>query len=462
VSERGSQSPVSPVELPEGLADMPPGPALAAALASIDRTDLTGYDMVVVLQARSRQLAHEQAEFAADLAAVADCVRAETAHISYVWDSDIPKLAAAEIAAALTWTKRAAKARLEDAWLLIEGVPAVWAALRAGAIDLPKARVLAEGTSILPAPAARRVIDQILPEAPGLTTGQLAYRLRRLVVEVDPAAAKKEYEDGVARRKVARGLNGDGTAYLAGYNLPADQAAAADERLDALARAAKQAGDDRPMDLIRADIYLAVLAGTYTGPGPIGRRGVIELTCDLPTLMGLADHTAELAGWGPVIADIARQIAATYGLTGDMVWRYSITNPFTGGLAFHGTTRKRPTQPRRDPRRAPTNRQRAFVVARDRTCRGVSCRVSARRAEIDHIQDHADGGRTQVWNLDCKCTACHDLKDGGWAVRRNRLDEVIWTSPLGHTYTVPAEAITTPQRLSAVEHLLLKTLRHRT
>jgi hypothetical protein len=92
-----------------------------------------------------------------------------------------------------------------------------------------------------------------------------------------------------------------------------------------------------------------------------------------------------------------------------MVWRYSITNPFTGGIAFYGTTRKRPTQSRRDPRRAPTDRQRAFVVARDRTCRGISCRVSARRAEIDHIEDHVDGGPTQVWNLDCKCTACHDL-----------------------------------------------------
>src|SRR5581483_467650 len=152
--------------------------------------------------------------------------------------------------------------------------------------------------------------------------------------------AKKEYEHNLTQRKVARGLNPDGTAYLAGHNLPADQTAAADERLDALARAAKHAGDDRPIDAIRADIYLALLAGTWSEPGPIARRGVIELTCDLPTLMGLADHTAELAGWGPVIADIARQIAAAHHDRADVVWRYSITSSFTGGLAFHGTTRK--------------------------------------------------------------------------------------------------------------------------
>jgi Domain of unknown function (DUF222) len=189
VSERG-------VGLPEGLAELPPGPALAAALSQVGRARLSGYDMVVVLRARSRQLAYEQAEFAADLAGVAECVRAETAHISSVWDSDIPQLAAAEIAAALTWTKRAAKARLEDAWLLVGGVPQVWAALRAGVLDLPKARVLAEGTWVLSREATRRVIEQILPDAPGLTTGQLAYRLRRLVLEADPAAANKDYDRG--------------------------------------------------------------------------------------------------------------------------------------------------------------------------------------------------------------------------------------------------------------------------
>jgi uncharacterized protein DUF222 len=461
MSERGVASPVKPVTgLPDGLAELPPGPALAAALASIDRTGLSGYDMVVLVRARSRQLAHEQAEFAADLAGVTECVRAETARISHVWDSDIPALAAAEIAAALTWTKRAAKARLDDACRLIEGVPAAWAALRAGHIDLPKAKVLAEGTWTLPAAVARRVVEQILPEAPELTTGQLAYRLRRLVFEAEPAAAAKDYERGVAERKVARGLNPDGTAYLAGYNLPPDQAAAADERLDALARAAKQAGDDRPIDQIRADVFLAVLAGTYSGPGPIGRRGVIELTCDLPTLIGLADHTADLAGWGPVIADIARQIAAAQTTT-DTVWRYSITHPLTGALAFHGTIRKRPAG-WRDPRRDPTDRQRAFAVARDRTCRGPSCRVPARRTELDHIQDHANGGPTRIWNLDCKCTACHHLKDAGWKVHRNRFGDVIWTSPLGHTYIIPPQPITTPHHLTHVEDLLLQTLRNRT
>jgi uncharacterized protein DUF222/HNH endonuclease len=461
----------SQVALPEGLAEMPPGPRLAAALASVDRSRLCGFDLVVLLRARNRQIAYEQAELAADMVAVTACVEVES---SGSCGTDIDRFAAAEIAAALTLTKRAASARLADAHWLIERLPGVWAALRAGSIDVPKARVFIEGTMGLEVEAARAVAARVLPEAPELTTGQLAYRLRRLVLETDPQSALRRYEEAVAERKVVRGANPDGTGFLSGCNLPIEQAAAADERLDALARAAKRAGDDRPMDVIRADVYLGLITGTWEGPSPVGRRGVVELTADLPTLMGLAHNAAELAGWGPVIADIARQIADRYatgganghpnGRMGGAVWRYSITDPFTGGLIHHGTTRPPAggALPKRDPRRFPTPRQRAFVVARDRTCRGPGCRVPARRAEIDHRIAHADGGPTEVWNLDAKCTGCHDLKGGGWETTRNAYDETIWTSLLGHRYHVPVTPITPPRPLSIVEAHLLKIARRRT
>ncbi|MGH3390551.1 MAG: DUF222 domain-containing protein, partial [Actinomadura sp.] len=348
----------------------------------------------------------------------------------------------------------------------------VWEALRAGWIDLPKARVLVEGTHGLEEPLARAVVAQVLPEASELTTGQLAYRLRKLVLEVDPEAARKRYEEGVAERKVVRGSNPDGTGYLSGCNLPVEQAAAADERLDALARAAKQAGDRRPMDHIRADIYLGLLTGTWDGPSAVHRRGVVELTADLPTLLGLAQRTGELAGWGPVIADIARQIAdqraatgADGRMVGNTVWRFSITDAFTGALLHHGTTRPPAAsikvKRRRDPRRFPTKRQREFVIARDRTCCGPGCRVPARRAEIDHRIPHTNGGPTEVWNLDAKCAACHDLKDAGWTVTRNAYGDTTWISPLGHRYQVPATPITPPRQLSVVEEHLLKTARKR-
>ena len=53
------------------------------------------------------------------MVAVAECVKVESSGLPGVWDSDIDKFAAAEIAAALTLTKRAAWSRLADAQLLI-------------------------------------------------------------------------------------------------------------------------------------------------------------------------------------------------------------------------------------------------------------------------------------------------------------------------------------------------------
>jgi hypothetical protein len=55
------------------LADMAPGPELGAALATIDRSVLNGHQLVLVMCARARQVAHDQAHLLADMVAVAHC-----------------------------------------------------------------------------------------------------------------------------------------------------------------------------------------------------------------------------------------------------------------------------------------------------------------------------------------------------------------------------------------------------
>src|SRR5262245_5272852 len=59
--------------IPAGLADMPPGPALAAALATIDPRRLGGLDCVEVMRAQHRQAAHEQARMMATMVEVGLC-----------------------------------------------------------------------------------------------------------------------------------------------------------------------------------------------------------------------------------------------------------------------------------------------------------------------------------------------------------------------------------------------------
>lgn len=67
---------------------------------------------------------------------------------------------------------------------------------------------------------------------------------------------------------------------------------------------------------------------------------------------------------------------------------------------------------------APTDAQRAFVMARDGTCRFPGCEVTADRCEIDHIleYDHEnpeEGGPTDTENLHCLCSRHHLMKTAG-------------------------------------------------
>ena len=59
--------------IPEGLAEMVPGPELAVVLAGIDVSALIGTDAVEVLGARARQLSHEQAQLLPAMVEVGLC-----------------------------------------------------------------------------------------------------------------------------------------------------------------------------------------------------------------------------------------------------------------------------------------------------------------------------------------------------------------------------------------------------
>ena len=93
---------------------MAPGPELSALLAGIDIHALTGSDVVEVLQARARQLSHEQARLLVTMVEVGlcdpDATGDEAARLA-----ESPLYAADEIRAALSWTRRAADRELRFA-----------------------------------------------------------------------------------------------------------------------------------------------------------------------------------------------------------------------------------------------------------------------------------------------------------------------------------------------------------
>lgn len=413
--------PASEFEHLEGLA---PGPVLGAVLDGIDRSQLSGYDLVLVMAARQRQVSHVQAELFRDMVELGftppsgpgDCaVRSER----------FSEHTAEEVRCALVWTRRAAETTVDYAFEMMVRFPAVGGALSDGVIDLPRAKSIIDGVGGLDEGEATAVVDRILPTASGLTTGQIRSRVGRLCIDADPDAAKKRYESGIEDRRVFGRGRPDGTADLCGENLETDRVAAVLARIDETARRLRSQGDSRTIDQIKADLFLGLLEGNYTDSGEADRRvPLVDIRVGLETLIGLSEGAADIVGWGPVIADIARRALRRQP---DGTWRVAVTDPDTGAVLWDGTTRRRPTAT-----------QKRHVEARQPECSHPRCRMPAHRCDIDHIEPYAQGGPSAVDNYQPLCRHDHTLKTLGiWRTEQHPGGQTIWVSPHGHHYQQP-------------------------
>jgi hypothetical protein len=405
--------------LVEDLGWLPTGIMLGAALNGIDRSSLSGYDRVSLLQARARLRAQLDAEVLADMNAVMEemILRAET-DPSVTWDPY--EMASAEIGSALNLTRRGADFQLGLADQLCQRLPQVWDALHEGRIDLHRARILADQTTHLPQQLARIVCDRALERASDQTTGQLRARIQRLIMTIDPAAARDRYEKKVTERMVVCEPTDAGTANIHGLDLPADRANTAMCRINHLAKRAKRQGDRRGIDQIRADIFLDLLDGVGEFSDSKD-KGVVDIKVELTTLLELDDKPGEIPGWGPVIADIIRKLV---GDADNPEWRVGIYDQ--NQLVDVITTKRRPTAA-----------QKRIVETRNPTCVFPGCRMPARQSDLDHQNPWAVTHRTHTSGLEPLCRHHHKLKHRGWKLEKHpsRPGYYNWTSPLGHTYT---------------------------
>jgi hypothetical protein len=324
-----------------------------------------------------------------------------------------------EISAALNMTRRAAEALTGQASSLLR-LPQVWEALNEGNIDVARARIITDLTSHLPVEEASQVADAALEQASDQTTGQLRARLARLVIAMDPAAAKERYEQRLNETRVYCRPAEDGTAHLLGLYLPPNLANAAMRRLTHQAKKLKAKGDKRPIDQIRADLFLAILTGRDADEDE-GQRGVVDLKVDLTTLAGLDDNPGEIPGWGPVLADIARKVADAQTKS---QWRALATHPEDGHPVALVTTRRRPTA-----------EQRRMVEAIDPECVFPTCRMDASSCDINHEIPWVEAQHTTIAELEPACRHHHvGLHRRGWKLKRLRPGIYQWTSPLGQVY----------------------------
>jgi hypothetical protein len=237
---------------------------------------------------------------------------------------------------------------------------------------------------------------------------------------MDPAAAKERYEQRLNETRVYCRPAEDGTAHLLGLYLPPNLANAAMRRLTHQAKKLKAKGDKRPIDQIRADLFLAILTGRDADEDE-GQRGVVDLKVDLTTLAGLDDNPGEIPGWGPVLADIARKVADAQTKS---QWRALATHPEDGHPVALVTTRRRPTA-----------EQRRMVEAIDPECVFPTCRMDASSCDINHEIPWVEAQHTTIAELEPACRHHHvGLHRRGWKLKRLRPGIYQWTSPLGQVY----------------------------
>ncbi len=326
---------------------------------------------------------------------------------------------AEEVGAALRLAPSTAECHLETASDLVRRLPGAVALLEAGKISPTHARVLSDGTALLPDEQAATVASRVLVRAPEQTVGEFRRAIRRAVQSVDTRSAEQRHVRAVADRRVAQFPDQDGMTALWAL-LPADGAAIVWAELNKLA-ADKCAGDERTVDQRRADalVELALnLGAAGSGERSGGASPVVNVTVGLATLLGENDQPAELDGYGPIPASMARRIADDPSGT----WRRLITDP-AGRLLDYDTCTYRP----------PTALAR-HVRLRDRTCIVPGCGRRADFCELDHRVRYPNGP-TNAHNLQPLCKHHHDMKHhGGWQSSKDPDGVYHWITPTGHRY----------------------------
>ncbi|NMO94164.1 DUF222 domain-containing protein, partial [Actinomycetospora sp. TBRC 11914] len=207
-----------------------PGPELTAALQT-DPAGLVGQDVEAGLLG---------AVWADNHAAWARCrwlleaSRARAGTTRRVLDD---ARGALTVAAALRWSPSMAAARVEFARQILERLPALGEAMRAGWLEEREAGVYVTLLRELDDAQARRVVELLLEGTPQWTHAELTGQVEKTAAAIDPGWAEARRAAAVARARVVARSAPSGAAELCGYDLPEDLALEAHSHVVALADA---------------------------------------------------------------------------------------------------------------------------------------------------------------------------------------------------------------------------------
>ncbi|MGD8202373.1 DUF222 domain-containing protein, partial [Ornithinimicrobium sp. W1679] len=209
-----------------------------------------------------------------------------------------------DLAAARRTSPYWAGRELTAARALVGEMPATFAALAGGTISPAQARLVTEATSCLD-PADRAQVDRRLAGSlAGASTRQIVAAARALAYEVDPAGFVARARRAAADRGVSVRPAPDVMGLLCA-RLPAAQAIATHQVLRTHAEGARAAGDPRTLNQLMADELVARVTGRTVVDGIDVEIGLVLTDA---TLLAGDSAAADLSGYGPLPADLARDL----------------------------------------------------------------------------------------------------------------------------------------------------------
>ena len=446
-----------------------PGIRVLEELTHIDPMKLSGADRVDYLTALERQNGWLQALMQRAIIAVAGSKESESTDPIY----GIDEAEREDVSTALRLSPATAQLRIDVARTLTNHLPNTCSALATGEISPAHATVIARETANaikngISESAIFEVEQRALAHAEFHTPGQVANKVRSTIAKLSPEEFEDVLKTARETRRVSCYNDADGMSTVVAI-LPAEDAQIVMNALEAFVLRSREQGSaagvgnsshfgssvaglsspsglstgdasawnsrDRnsasklTRDQLRADAltHFATLYLASDGADVSSHRRplTVNVTIDLPTLLGLAENPGQLAGYGAIPASVARTFAA------DAKWKRFITDPQTGNLLDYGRESYEPPQELKD-----------FLIARDRTCRFPGCRRSATLSDLDHAQSWESGGTTSLDNLGALCRRHHKLKThGGWKIESFSDGSCTWTSPLGKQFFTPARAV---------------------
>jgi hypothetical protein len=314
--------------------------------------------------------------------------------------------------------------RLERARALWFELPETYRLLVEGGISEYVASLVVSETRHLDA-ATRAEVDAKISAAGVAQMGprSAAACARKHAYQADPASYVHRGRTERKNRRVTLRPAPDTMSLLSGY-LPAEQGVACLKSLRDHTDAAKAAGDRRCRDQIMADTLVERITGQASAPDVSAE---VQIMMPLDTLLDANNHSpAELDGYGPLPADVARDIVATS--KGRLWWRRLYAAPEGGPLAGGDPFRRRFD-----------GFLRKLIMLRDRRCRDPFCDAPIRH--IDHIKRYSDNGLTIYPNGRGACERGNYLREmPGWQVEAvssgldGRRHTIQITTPTGHTY----------------------------